>query len=260
MGFELIRDFERGTVTLAFDDVEEFEWDEGPLQDRATVVLSRTEYEAHVRPAVVHTGRQRGAAPLNWSTRDGITPSGVRTALPASLFSKASVVAMLDAADEAHRVRLYEENAEGGKAREEASKLRGELEAAQSDRSRWESLATSRRADVERLTAELSQAKEQRYAWKEAMEAMDAKHVQPLRRELAELKAAHEAATVPKLGWPFVVHTTAADRDWTSDDHVTARLWEEIAASAPVGSLVDDLKNVIVSQAREIARLKGESE
>ncbi|MCY0926231.1 hypothetical protein OTB20_08430 [Streptomyces sp. H27-H1] len=59
----------------------------------------------------------------------------------------------------------------------------------------------------------------------------------------------------------MVIHTTAAEKtDWLSGDVVTADVLGKIAATAPVGSLVDDLKNVIVSQAREIARLKGESE
>jgi hypothetical protein len=41
-----------------------------------------------------------------------------------------------------------------------------------------------------------------------------------------------------------------------TDLETSAEYW---SATAPGGSLLDDLKNTIVSQAREIARLKGES-
>jgi hypothetical protein len=41
-----------------------------------------------------------------------------------------------------------------------------------------------------------------------------------------------------------------------TDIETSAEYW---GATAPGGSLIDDLKNTIVSQAREIARLKGES-
>ncbi|MET9126913.1 hypothetical protein [Streptomyces sp. NPDC004528] len=51
-----------------------------------------------------------------------------------------------------------------------------------------------------------------------------------------------------------------ADHVWTDTDRASADVLDAVAATAPVGSLVDDLKNTIVSQAREIARLKGERE
>lgn len=58
----------------------------------------------------------------------------------------------------------------------------------------------------------------------------------------------------------MVIHTTAEEKAvWTDTDMATADVLDRIAATATVGSLVDDLKNTIVSQAREIARLKGES-
>ncbi|WP_369147057.1 hypothetical protein [Streptomyces sp. R44] len=263
MGFELIQDFERGTVTLAFDDVARFEHESGPFQDRATVVLSRTEYEAHVRPAVVHAGRPRGAAPLNWRTSSGWTPDKVRKAHSIPVFPRSVVLAMLDAADEAHRVRLYDENERGGEARRKAAELREELEAARNDRSRWESLATSRGADVARLTVELSQAKEQRDAWKEAVETLDEKRVRPLGRELAELKAAHEECRAQRRAArgaaPRFMWTSTAEEHTFSDEELQ-RFAESGALRAPLGSLVAELRAVIVSQAREIARLKGESE
>ncbi|WP_327712388.1 hypothetical protein OG912_32215 [Streptomyces sp. NBC_00464] len=64
-----------------------------------------------------------------------------------------------------------------------------------------------------------------------------------------------EGPGVERLVW----HTTAGARDWESSDVVTPTLAEEIASAAPLGSLVNDLRATIVSQAREIARLKGES-
>ncbi|MGW1547509.1 hypothetical protein [Streptomyces sp. NPDC002346] len=68
-------------------------------------------------------------------------------------------------------------------------------------------------------------------------------------------KAEELSDAKPRAVW----HITAGARDWTSEDLVTAELREVITLAAPVGSLVDDLKAAIVSQAREIARLKGES-
>jgi len=58
-------------------------------------------------------------------------------------------------------------------------------------------------------------------------------------------------------GVPFVI--PQEPRVYTDTDMVTEEEAAHIVATAPVGSLVDDLKNTIVSQAREIARLKGES-
>lgn len=59
----------------------------------------------------------RGAGPLNWRTGAGFTPEIVRQGRYRSGFPKDVVVAMLDAADEAHIKRLNEENEIGGQAR-----------------------------------------------------------------------------------------------------------------------------------------------
>ncbi|GGY88684.1 hypothetical protein CP967_31200 [Streptomyces nitrosporeus] len=53
-----------------------------------------------------------------------------------------------------------------------------------------------------------------------------------------------------------VVGAAEALRKRLAELETSAEYW---GANAPGGSLIDDLKNTIVSQAREIARLKGES-
>lgn len=59
----------------------------------------------------------RGYQPLRWTARGRWSPESVRGAHPDHSFPKDAVVAMLDAADEAHKVAIYAENDEGGKAR-----------------------------------------------------------------------------------------------------------------------------------------------
>ncbi|MEU1037682.1 hypothetical protein [Streptomyces sp. NPDC005907] len=96
-------------------------------------------------------------------------------------------------------------------------------------------------ANVEALSGAVRDLERERDALREERNALRrAQHVAPAR---------------------MVIHTTAEEKaDWTSSDMATADVLDRIAATAPVGSLVDDLKNTIVSQAREIARLKGEGE
>jgi hypothetical protein len=96
-----------------------------------------------------------------------------------------------------------------------------------------------------------------------AEEAYDelAEEVASLRLQLAVYKL-HDTVKplapepVQRPGWPFIIH--AEPPDWTDTDMATADAIEHTGATA-AGSLVDDLKNTIVNQAREIARLKGES-
>jgi chromosome segregation ATPase len=152
----------------------------------------------------------------------------------------------------------------------ELSKLRDLL---RSEKARADAaVAREEAADevTEQFEAERDEAREQRDAWKAATEALDERTARPLRKELAEERE-NSAALAAEL-WAtraalrreparMVIHTTAAEeRDWKSSDLVTADVLAKIGATAPVGSLVDELKNTIVSQAREIARLKGEGE
>lgn len=299
----LSRDHERHTVTLELDNILEWEFSDDWSSSSGSVTIPESDFDEQIRPAIIRLGVARGAAPLNWSTRDGITPSAVRTALPTSLFSKASVVAMLDAADEAHRVRLYEENAVGGKAREEAAKLRTELEELQakhdelrgyaarmeSERDDWKARSDgfsdelsrqvhirTRQTDDLRLSFNVERkalkeacdkAVEQRNAWKDAMEAMDEKHVRPLRQELAELKAAHEECRAQRraargAAGRTVFHLEAGVSPFVPTLPFTLGR-QHIPVNAPDAesdATVDELRAVVVSQAREIAKLKGESE
>lgn len=86
------------------------------LPDIGGIRLSPDDAE-RLADALTDRPKYRGAGPLEWSTRFGSTPEGVRSARPEAQFSKTSVVAMLDAAEDAHYRRLHAENAEGGKAR-----------------------------------------------------------------------------------------------------------------------------------------------
>jgi FtsZ-binding cell division protein ZapB len=194
---------------------------------------------------------------------------------------------MLDAADQDHMRRIRAENTRGGYARGVVAAVASALDVDidEGPGHRWdldhmqrvvpaaESLAQERddvRGEFAGLSELLSQARDQRNVWKESFETLEERLVQPLRRELREereknaaLGAEARAARAALRREPprMVIHTTAAERrDWESSDLVTADVLAKIAATAPVGSLVDDLKNVIVSQAREIARLKGETE
>ncbi|WP_030962664.1 hypothetical protein [Streptomyces sp. NRRL S-378] len=133
---------------------------------------------------------------------------------------------------------------------------------------------------AEQFEAERDEAREQRDAWKTALEQMEAKRVLPLQRELREEREKNaeliaENRTARAAARRVVFHTTAADerrvapgvvwRTLTTEEHTHTdeelqRLAESVAMRALLDSLVSDLKNTIVSQAREIARLKGESE
>ncbi|MEU3986088.1 hypothetical protein AB0F77_39530 [Streptomyces sp. NPDC026672] len=105
--------------------------------------------------------------------------------------------------------------------------------------------------------------------WKSLAERQD--NTVPLRikldaveRERDEWKARAELGERTLAKYPIRVMTAGQevhyDHVWTDTDRASADVLEAVAATAPVGSLVSDLKNTIVSQAREIVRLKGESE
>ncbi|MGW6948996.1 hypothetical protein ACWGHD_18980 [Streptomyces xanthophaeus] len=193
----------------------------------------------------------------------------------------------LDRLEEAALAAVYAENEIGGQARRVVAAVASVLgvDIDEGPGHRWDPdhmrrvVEVVRRIVVERddakegskaLLQSLDEAREQRDAWKSAMEKLDERTARPLRRELAEERensaalAAELRATQAALRREparMVIHTTADEkRDWDSSDLVTADVLAKIGATAPVGSLVDDLKNTIVSQAREIARLKGESE
>ncbi|MFD6361863.1 cell division protein ZapB [Streptomyces roseolus] len=215
-GFEIVQDFQRGTVTLAFDDVADFSFEHGAMVgNSAIVVLRRHVYEAHVEPAVASgpTARLRETAERLESRNLALINSHAKLA---------EDVAFLKAKND--------ELAE----------------------------------DIAKMEKERDEARDQRDAWKEAVEAMDAKHVRPLRQELAALKEQHEECRAQRraaraAAGRFVVHPVFGQ----SADTLTqlgARHGFKVVDGAPAPSDVDELRAVVVSQAREIARLKGESE
>jgi hypothetical protein len=79
-------------------------------------------------------------------------------------------------------------------------------------------------------------------------------------RAAAQRVVFHTTAADVKSARPGSVWWTSTAEEHTHTDEELQRLAEHVAMRAPLDSLVSDLKNVIVSQAREIARLKGESE
>ncbi|MEV4939575.1 hypothetical protein [Streptomyces zaomyceticus] len=117
------------------------------------------------------------------------------------------VRAVVDRIEAAATTAIYDENAEGGKAREEAAKLRTEL-------------------------AEL--------------------------KEECQAQRRSARAAAPRMMWT----STAEEYVHTAEDLERFVRWVHSTKSAPVSdsSNVDELRAVIVSQAREIAKLKGESE
>ncbi|MFE5093232.1 hypothetical protein ACFRCI_23445 [Streptomyces sp. NPDC056638] len=98
-----------------------------------------------------------------------------------------------------------------------------------------------RDVEVQRLEQERDAAKAAADAWKELAERNDVTS-SPLRAELRRAERERDRAQREGGAW----------RDEGE------RLREELAARTDSAD-VDDLKNTIVSQAREIARLKGES-
>ncbi|MEV6684437.1 hypothetical protein AB0N28_03680 [Streptomyces sp. NPDC051130] len=177
---------------------------------------------------------------------------------------------MLDAADEEHMRRIRVENERGGEAREVVAAVARALDVDidKGPGHRWD-LDHMRRvvAAAESLVQErddlhqefhaqaelLRQARDQRNVWKESFEKVDAQLVQPLRRELREERDKNEALSAEKRA------ARAADGRRTVL-HPVFGVETRFYPDAPDTAYVDELHAVIVSQAREIARLKGESE
>ncbi|MFD9442142.1 hypothetical protein [Streptomyces sp. NPDC060001] len=120
------------------------------------------------------------------------------------------------------------------------------IERLSDERDTWQSAAHSHAADLARMVDENKRLKEERDAL----------------RSLQSLEPAKFTAHLGERTWTdgLFVLPDQPKRDWKDTDLATHEELADIAATAPVGSLVDDLKNTIVSQAREIARLKGHGE
>jgi hypothetical protein len=140
-------------------------------------------------------------------------------------------------------------------ALEQIKRLSDERDEAVADR---EELRDILRRENERTDAAIERERVAEAAYEELAEELE-RHRVHLRLAGEEIRRRKPPAPEPvwRPGWPFIIHTEP--HDWTDTDKVTEEEAAHISATAPVGSLVDDLKNTIVSQAREIARLKGES-
>jgi hypothetical protein len=85
--------------------------------------------------------------------------------------------------------------------------------------------------------------------------------VERLSDERDRLREAHAKAMGDAAYWRAEWERDAGgSKTWTDTDLVTADVADRLTATAPVGSLVGELRATIVRQAREITRLKGESE
>ncbi len=144
--------------------------------------------------------------------------------------------------------------------------LEGDTVRAELKRSLDDALSAIERLSDERdaLKEKYEAAGEQLALWKSLAERQD--NTAPLRWELSSVKRERDdwqrrAERAEKTIAAYPVRVVLGGREvvWTDTDLATHAELSDIAATAPVGSLVDDLKNTIVSQAREIARLKGES-
>lgn len=200
----------------------------------------------------------RGAGPLNWRTPGGLTPDMVRGGHRAVSYSTSVVVSMLDAADEAHIARLYEENECGGEARQvvaDAARALGVVLAdVSAGQSTWDAAnmrrvvraaedLTKQRASAERS---LHEVQTHRDALKQSLE--DATSAAELWKGLAE----RNDATAPVRA---DLRRAERERDELKRQLEYAR-YQVLGLTEDAD--VDDLKATIVSQAREIARLKGE--
>ncbi|MFJ6237952.1 hypothetical protein ACIQH0_28180 [Streptomyces griseus] len=227
----------------------------------------------------------RGAGPLNWRTDDGLTPGAIRGGHPTVSYSTTLVTAILDAADEAHIKRLYEENEIGGQARQVVGDVAVALGVVLGDTgprmSVWDP------ANMRRVVVAARALKDERDEYHKAAEEADAKlrkieygcetpeshnygcpcidrpieflraaaTVDPgsraLREELAALREAYEKARAD------AEHCKAACEFKPISVELNGPLWPFLAG--PDTTETDELRATIVSQAREIARLKGES-
>ncbi|MFF3140401.1 hypothetical protein ACFVRU_01380 [Streptomyces sp. NPDC057927] len=154
------------------------------------------------------------------------------------LISSEDVSRILETLEKESFVVLYDENEQGGDARQVVAAVARVLDVDLD-------AGTGHRWDPEHMARVISAAEQMRGArdaWKETAEANDAANA-PLRFELRDMRRNYER-TVQDF------QRTGQERD---------RLKEERDAAVERGD-VDELKAVIVSQAREIARLKGASE
>ncbi|MGP3750878.1 hypothetical protein [Streptomyces sp. IBSNAI001] len=199
-------------------------------------------------------------------------------------FPAAAVVGMLDAADEAHIKRLNEENERGGEARQvvadvartlgvvladtgvgqlmwDPANMRRVVRAAQvlsDDRSHWEAEAGNLREEVEklrdllRIECERANAAIDREETAEKAIAELRDYVRQLGQERDNYKRAYESKPASmRLEGPEAERLIEAMQQPV---HHTKVIFRDSPALD-----VDDLKATIISQAREIARLKGES-
>ncbi|MFE6493404.1 hypothetical protein [Streptomyces sp. NPDC057748] len=235
--------------------------------------------------------------PLKWETPGGYTPESVRRASWRGSIPVGAVKSMLDAADEAHLKSLYAENARGGEARQVVADVARILGTDIDDGPghRWDAdhmqrvvVAARRltealvdegarnvvsvnllRTETERADAAIRRedaANEavtelREYARQMEQERDDALSKVTLWKELAERN--------DEASGPLRMELSGAQRERDQYRRDAERASEQLAnvrelltmrsAAPEPGDLVEELEAVIVSQAREIARLKGES-
>jgi hypothetical protein len=167
----------------------------------------------------------------HWSPSH-VTTTGARSQMGVAVGGEqwaAFVKAVTSSVEEAHETRLYEENARGGEARgvvaDVARILGTDIDAGMGHR--WDADHMQRV-----VTSAQAMKAERNIAIRDCEDHRE--YARRMEQERDELREAHEKAAGDAAYW--------------------RHSWEE-----DKGPDVDDLRATIVSQAREIARLKGES-
>ncbi|MEU1200131.1 hypothetical protein ABZ446_28450 [Streptomyces sp. NPDC005813] len=185
---------------------------------------------------------------LSWRTSGGYTPEGVRSSNVCRSFPQGAVVAMLDAADEAHIKHLYAENERGGHARQVVAEVARALDVDLDD-------GPGHRWDPEHMARVISAAlrlKDDRDHWEQ--EAENRQRDTELWKSLAQ----RQDNTAP-----LRIRLQEAERErneWRSRYEGAQANALYVRESYTHPDEVDELQATIVRQAKEITRLKGEGE
>jgi hypothetical protein len=161
--------------------------------------------------------------------------SGARACSPL----EAEALHIVEGLEKTALAAVYDENTQGGHAREVVASVARVLDVDidEGPGHRWDPEHMARVIGAaDQLRVERDEAKEQAELWRKLAERQD--NTAPVRRDLARAEAARDEL----------------------QRRVEYLTYQVEALSGNAADDVDELKSVIVSQAREIARLKGESE
>ncbi|MDX2794016.1 hypothetical protein [Streptomyces scabiei] len=179
---------------------------------------------------------------MTTSGRTSLGPLFSQFSAERSKYRDPGIRGTIDRLERAAEVAVYAENESGGHARHVLSEVARVLGVVLNDvspgRGIWDP------ENMARVIAGAEQLRGQRDAWKETAEDNDAANA-PLRRELRAVKRERDA---------LMARLTSVEALRPIRMTVPAELFSKPSDD------VDELKSTIVRQAREITRLKGESE